>query len=120
MQDRLRRQDMDKLEKDAHEPPYYELTAQILRCSFEVYFRERKVGLFIADLVVEEAVIVELKCCKSLAPEHQAQVINYLKATDISVGLLMNFGNRKLEYKRLLHPSIYPAAEGDPAYPVLF
>jgi GxxExxY protein len=46
-------------------------------------------------------VIVELKAVKALAPEHQAQVINYLKATGIEVGLLVNFGSPKIEYRRL-------------------
>ena len=44
--------------------------------------------------------IVELKAVRAIAPEHQAQVINYLKATGIEVGLLINFGNPKLEYRR--------------------
>lgn len=76
--------------------------------SFEVYFRGKKVGLYRADLVVQGVVIVELKCCKSLLLEHQAQVINYLKATNISVSLLVNFGNKNVEYKRLHHPLLYP------------
>ena len=46
-------------------------------------------------------VLVELKAVKNVAPEHKAQVINYLKATDIEVGLLINFGNANLEYYRL-------------------
>jgi GxxExxY protein len=82
---------------------------------FEVSFRQQKIGLYIADLVVEETVIVELKCCKCLLPEHQAQTINYLAAADLPVGLLVNFGHRNLEYKRVVHPLFYPAAEGDPA-----
>ena len=72
--------------------------------SFEVYFREQKIGLFFADLVVENAVVVELKCVKCLLPEHSAQTINYLKASNIPVGLLVNFGQGKLEYKRLYRP----------------
>ena len=67
----------------------------------KVFFREQCVGEFFADLVVEEKIIVELKAVKALAPEHQAQVINYLKATGIEVGLLVNFGSARLEYKRL-------------------
>jgi GxxExxY protein len=67
----------------------------------QVHFRRRIVGDFYADLFVEEKVIVELKAAKAIAPEHQAQIINYLKATGIEVGLLINFGNPKLEYKRL-------------------
>jgi len=73
--------------------------------SFEVMFRNCKVGRYIADLIVENVIVVELKCCASLLPEHKAQVINYLKASGISVGLLINFGQQKLEYKRLHHPN---------------
>ena len=65
-----------------------------------VHFRDRPVGDFYADLLVEEKVIVELKAVKALAPEHEAQVINYLNATGIQVGLLINFGNPRLEFKR--------------------
>jgi GxxExxY protein len=65
-----------------------------------VHFRQRIVGEFYADLVVEGKVIVELKTAKAIAPEYQAQIINYLKATGIEVGLRINFGNPKLEYKR--------------------
>jgi GxxExxY protein len=65
-----------------------------------VHFRQQIVGEFYADLVVEGKVIVELKAAKAIAPEHKAQIINYLKATGIEVGLLINFGNPKLEYKR--------------------
>lgn len=71
---------------------------------FEVKFRGRLIGIYVADLVVESSVIVELKCCGSLHGDLQAQLINYLKASGILVGLLINFGKRKLEYKRLLHP----------------
>jgi GxxExxY protein len=65
-----------------------------------VHFRQQIVGEFYADLFVEGKVIVELKAVKAIAPEHQAQIINYLNATGIAVGLLINFGNPKLEYKR--------------------
>ena len=66
----------------------------------KVMFRHECVGDFYADIFVEEKVIVELKAAKAIAPEHQAQIINYLNATGIEVGLLINFGNPKLEYKR--------------------
>ena len=66
----------------------------------QVRFRNRIVGEFYADLLVEGKVIVELKAVKAIAPEHQAQIINYLKATGIEVGLLINFGSPKIEYKR--------------------
>ena len=65
-----------------------------------VHFRQRIVGEFYADRFVEEKVMVELKAAKAIAPEHQAQIINYLKATGIEVGLLINLGNPKLEFKR--------------------
>ena len=66
----------------------------------KVLFRGECVGDFYADIFVEDKVIVELKAVKAIAPEHQAQTINYLNATGIEVGLLINFGNPKLEYKR--------------------
>lgn len=65
-----------------------------------VMFRGHSVGDFYADLLVEGKVIVELKAVKAIAPEHQAQIINYLNATGIEVGLLINFGNPRLEYRR--------------------
>lgn len=68
----------------------------------KVIFRKHTVGEFFADLLVENKVIVELKAAKSLAPEHQAQVINYLNATGIEVGLLINFGAPKMDYHRLV------------------
>jgi GxxExxY protein len=66
-----------------------------------VRFRGEVVGEYYADLLVESKVTVELKAVKALAPEHQAQLINYLKATGIEVGLLINFGRPKIEYRRL-------------------
>lgn len=66
----------------------------------DVSFRGQKVGAFFADLLVEDTVIVEIKAVSALLPEHKAQIINYLKATGIDVGLLVNFGNPKLEYRR--------------------
>ena len=60
-----------------------------------VTFRGEVVGQYYADILVENKIIVELKAVSSLAPEHQAQVINYLKATGIEVGLLVNFGKSR-------------------------
>jgi GxxExxY protein len=58
------------------------------------------VGEFFPDIVVEDKVLLELKAVKALLPEHMAQVMNYLKATGMEVGFLINFGNTKLEYRR--------------------
>jgi len=60
----------------------------------EVRFRGRVVGQFRADLVVGGAVLVETKACPSLHPAHNAQVLNYLRATVLEIGLLLNFGPR--------------------------
>ncbi len=68
-----------------------------------VTFRGECVGDFLADILVEDRVVVEIKAVKALTPEHLAQVINYLKATGLQVGLLVNFGRPKVEYKRLYH-----------------
>ncbi len=60
------------------------------------------VGDYVADLVVEGRVIVELKATRSSDPIHEAQLINYLKATGVRVGLLLNFGSPRLGIKRLV------------------
>ncbi|MGD1100651.1 MAG: GxxExxY protein [Terriglobia bacterium] len=80
----------------------------------KVMFRGECVGDFYADIFVEGKVIVELKAVKAIAPEHQAQVINYLNATGIEVGLLISFGNPKLEYKRFTRSKDYKHATTDP------
>lgn len=67
-----------------------------------VFFRGNIIGDFKADLIVNEKVIVELKAVRTLDPAHEAQLINYLKATNIEVGLLLNFG-RKPEFKRFVY-----------------
>ena len=69
--------------------------------AYEVVFRGKIIGRYYADLVVGQTVIVELKCCESLIREHQAQLFNYLKVAGLPIGLLVNFRNRKLEWKRL-------------------
>jgi GxxExxY protein len=61
------------------------------------------VGEYLLDLLVERQVVVELKACKGIDPAHVAQTINYLKATHHNLGLILNFGNPKLQVKRLVH-----------------
>jgi len=58
------------------------------------------VGDFVCDLLVEHVVLVEIKAIVKLAPPHEAQLLNYLTATGIEVGLLLNFGAARLDYKR--------------------
>jgi GxxExxY protein len=66
-----------------------------------VKFRSVIVGDFYADILVEGNFLVELKAVSRIISEHKAQVINYLKATGIEIGRLINFGTPKLEYYRL-------------------
>ena len=58
----------------------------------DVYYDDEKVGFYCADLIVENLVIIELKAAEGLIEEHEAQLTNYLRATEIEVGLLLNFG----------------------------
>jgi GxxExxY protein len=67
--------------------------------TIEVSFKNRTVGVFRADLVIQNSVIVEIKAGKALNDSHYAQILNYLKATKTEVGLLVNFGS-ELEFKR--------------------
>jgi GxxExxY protein len=64
-----------------------------------VYFQGQVVGEYFADLLVEDAVIVELKAASQLVKEHESQLLDYLRATPYEVGLLLNFGN-KPEFRR--------------------
>ena len=65
----------------------------------QVNYDGQVIGDFVADILVEEKVILELKSVREIHPAHEAQLINYLKATGIEVGLLINFGE-KVEIKR--------------------
>jgi GxxExxY protein len=65
----------------------------------DVYYAGYKVGFYVADVIVENLVIVELKAAESLCDEHEHKLINYLKATDLEVGILINFG-KKPELRR--------------------
>ena len=64
-----------------------------------VFYDEEIVGYYIEDIVINDCVIIEIKAAENLCEEHEAQLINYLKATEIEVGLLLNFG-KKAELKR--------------------
>ncbi len=69
------------------------------QAEIEVSYSGLLVGHYFADLVIENKVIVEIKAAKTILPQHEAQLLNYLKATDIEVDLLLNFGPRP-EVKR--------------------
>lgn len=65
----------------------------------KVYYENEQVGFYIADIIVNGVVIIEVKAAESLCEEHEFQLINYLKATEIEVGLLLNFGKNP-QFKR--------------------
>jgi GxxExxY protein len=72
------------------------------QAQLRVIYKNLVVGHFVADLVVERLLLVELKALKQLTSDHEAQVMNYLKATGLHVGLLLNFGTPKLEIRRIV------------------
>ena len=67
-----------------------------------VHYRGDSVGIYYADLLVNDAVICELKAVEAINKVHQAQLLHYLKATGIKVGLLLNFGPRRVDVKRMV------------------
>lgn len=69
-----------------------------------VYFRGQPVGHYCADMVVDQLVIVEFKVAERVAPEHVAQLINYLKATHMDIGLIVNFGPTGVKAHRCWRP----------------
>ncbi len=68
----------------------------------KVQFHGRIVGDYIADILVENSFILELKAAERIVDIHKAQTLNYLKATNFKLALLINFGKHKLEYERLV------------------
>jgi GxxExxY protein len=102
------------LEKVYQNSLIFELRKNGFQCEksypIEVYYQENKVGFYIADILVENIIVVEVKAAETMCLEHELQLINYLKATNIEVGLLLNFGKRPelkrkvftTEYKKLL------------------
>ena len=94
------------------EPVYQEALSYELAKQYVPYSKEKVLDIYydgrvlnkkyVADFVCFESLIVEVKATENLAPEHLAQVINYLKATKHKVALLINFGSSKLQYKRVI------------------
>jgi len=77
-----------------------------------VYYDQVIVGEYLADMVVEESVLVELKAAKDIEDIHKAQCIHYLKATGLTLCLLINFGTPKLKIKRIVNNYNNTGAEG--------
>ena len=70
---------------------------------FPVIYKGYCVGEYLSDIVVENEIVVELKCVESFTNEHLAQCINYLKATNLKLALLVNFQKPKVEWKRIVY-----------------
>lgn len=94
------------LEKVYQKAMQVELIKRGLKAELEhkitVYYKGAVVGDYQADIFVEDAVMVELKVAKEYNPQDEAQLLNELKATGIKVGLLINFGRTKVEFKRMV------------------
>jgi len=71
-----------------------------MEAPIKIFYDEKIVGDYVADIIVGDTVILELKSVKELHPAHEAQLTNYLKATGMEVGLLINFGGERVEVKR--------------------
>jgi GxxExxY protein len=71
--------------------------------SFPVVYKGQRIGEYFADLLVEDALVLELKCVERFANEHTTQCLNYLKASGRKVCLLVNFQRPKVEWKRIVH-----------------
>lgn len=72
-----------------------------------VYYKQHVVGDFRADILVDERIIIELKVCKEISPIHEAQLVNYLTATGLDIGFLINYGEpyRFIKKTRVYNPS---------------
>ncbi len=70
------------------------------QCPIKVEYKGLDVGDFVADLLINDSIIVELKSVRQLSVVHEVQMVNYLKATGMDLGLLINFGEQKVDIKR--------------------
>ena len=82
-----------------------------------IYYKERPIGTRRVDFLIEGVVSVELKAIIQLEDVHLAQAINYLEAYDLEVGLLINFGARSLEFKRVTNKTFKQKNQGNPVIP---
>jgi len=109
------------LESTYAEAMFLALAQSGLRAAREVavpvWFRSVKVGQYFADMVVDNSVLLELKTARSLEPAHEAQLLHYLRATEIEVGLLLNFGQRP-QFRRLLFDNERKKIRGNPCQSV--
>lgn len=76
--------------------------ACVQEAPLQVKYRDFIVGDYVADMIVAQRVLLELKACAAVDANHSAQIMNYLRASGIRVGLLLNFGRPKLEYRRFV------------------
>ena len=84
------------------------------QASLEICYKGENVGTYLFDLIVEDALVVELKCADRLGADHMSQCMNYLKASGKDVCLLVNFQNPRVEWKRILRPgSVAPVLVPD-------
>lgn len=94
------------LEKVYQNAMYLELKSQGFKVEaqkqIKVYYKSQMVGEYFADIIVDDSITLELKACECLMDEHQAQLLNYLKATKVEIGMLLNFGTEP-EFKRLIY-----------------
>ena len=95
------------LEKVYENALLIELHSMKISCSnqqtLQVRYKSSVVGDYQADIVVEGRVLLELKACSAIDPNHEAQIMNYLRASGLKVGLLLNFGRPKLQYRRFVN-----------------
>jgi GxxExxY protein len=68
----------------------------------KVYFEGKVVGNYVADILIEDKIIIELKCVEKINNIHKAQALNYLKATQMRLAIILNFAKDKLQYERLV------------------
>jgi GxxExxY protein len=98
------------LEKVYEKAMLIELTGMSLYCErqkpVKVYYGDHQVGEYYADIVVEGKVIIELKAAEALVEANERQLLNYLKATDIELGLLLNFGKEPVFIRKVFTNSI--------------